>query len=107
MQGLQASLTAAHESSIPNPNLNPTINGDNASAHVKSAIQSAIALVEPFADAKKTATGETLKPALHVVTPLVYSEVLSRDHDVYLKMDCLQPSASFKIRVSVVSYFPR
>lgn len=100
MQALQVSLTTAHESSIPNPNLNPTINGANAAAHVKSVIESTVQLAEPYADSRKTAKGETLAPALHVVTPLVYSKVLSRDHDVYLKMDCLQPSASFKIRVS-------
>jgi len=37
---------------------------------------------------------------LHIRTPLVYSEPLSRrlGADVHLKMDCLQPPGSFKIR---------
>lgn len=38
--------------------------------------------------------------APHVVTPLIRSEVLSQKtgHNVYVKMDALQPSGSFKIR---------
>jgi hypothetical protein len=106
MQTLQASLTTAHQSSIPNPNLNPSIIGQNAAANIQSVIDSTVDLVEPYADSGKTVKGETLPPALHVVTPLVYSEVLSGKHDVYLKMDCLQPSASFKIRVSSPFLFP-
>lgn len=97
MQSLQASLTATHQSSIPNPNLNPA-NSETAAENVKSVIQSTVQLVEPYADSQKTSKGQTLPQALHVVTPLIYSEALSRDHDVYLKMDCLQPSGSFKIR---------
>lgn len=39
-------------------------------------------------------------PTLHIETPLVHSEVLSRQlsAEVYLKMDCLQPTGSFKMR---------
>lgn len=103
MQSLQASLTAAHQSSIPNPNLNPTTS-DTAAANVKAVIDSTVHLVEPYADSSKTTNGETLPQSLHVVTPLVYSEALSGEHDVYLKMDCLQPSGSFKIRGTSSSY---
>jgi hypothetical protein len=97
MQSLQTSLTTAHQSSIPNPNLNPSTS-ETAAENIKSVLASTVDLVEPYADSKKTSEGKTLPQALHVVTPLIYSEVLSKEHDVYLKMDCLQPSGSFKIR---------
>lgn len=44
--------------------------------------------------------GTTSPAPLHVRTPLLYSDPLSRclGADVFLKMDCLQPIGSFKIR---------
>lgn len=103
MQTLQASLALDHRSSILNPNLNSSVVGQDAASHIQSVIASTVDLVEPYADSDKTAAGNTLPPALHVVTPLQYSQVLSERHDVYLKMDCLQPSASFKIRGNLLS----
>ncbi|KAL7005476.1 catabolic L-serine/threonine dehydratase [Cystobasidiomycetes sp. EMM_F5] len=70
----------------PNPNLDPI------SSRTARKNQSLVA------EAQAEASSST--PHLHKVTPLIYSDILSAStgHNVYLKLDCLQPSGSFKIR---------
>lgn len=84
MDTLQASLEDQMRSSAPNPNLDSDKTSSSLSNY-EQAVQAA----------------ETSSPsALHIFTPLVYSEVLSEKtgHNIFLKLDALQPSGSFKIR---------
>lgn len=59
----------------------------------------AAARVAEAATAARTAAAAAAAPP-HLETPLLHSEPLSRHlgAEVYLKMDCLQPTGSFKIR---------
>lgn len=82
----------------PNPNL-----GDEVPS---ATLKQNIALIETSAEGATTAAsstafnGDAVPSQLHIVTPLVHSDVLSgrTGHNVFLKLDCLQPSGSFKIR---------
>ena len=82
MQALQASLTDQQDSTVPNPNLDAAKNPD------------ALQVYEECVDAASSSK------SLHTVTPLIHSEPLSKrtGHNIYLKLDALQPSGSFKIR---------
>lgn len=82
-----AALSVALEAG-PNPNL-----GDEVP---QSTLKQNIALVQASAASSSSA----IPSQLHVVTPLVHSDILSQrtGHNVFLKLDCLQPSGSFKIR---------
>jgi L-serine/L-threonine ammonia-lyase len=84
MDTLQASLEGQTRSSAPNPNLDSDKTSSSLSNY-EQAVQAA----------------EISSPSsLHIVTPLVYSEILSEKtgHNIFLKLDALQPSGSFKIR---------
>lgn len=83
MDALQASLQDQTRSSAPNPNLDPS--NPSSMSNFEQAVQAASA---------------TSSSSLHIVSPLIYSEVLSKKtgHSIFLKMDALQPSGSFKIR---------
>lgn len=89
MQAIAAGLSTEHQDAIPNPNLNPAAVG---SQHATDNVNSVVSATEQYAGSKSS--------ALHAVTPLLYSKVLSdrTGHNVYLKLDCWQPSGSFKIR---------
>ena len=84
MDALQASLEDQTRSAAPNPNLDSTQNPSSMSNY-EQAVQAAEA---------------SSSSSLHIVTPLLFSDVLSENtgHNVFLKMDALQPSGSFKIR---------
>jgi L-serine/L-threonine ammonia-lyase len=84
MDALQASLKDQTRSSAPNPNLDADKNPSSLSNY-EQAVEAAEA---------------SSSSSLHIVTPLIYSEVLSgkTGHNIFLKLDALQPSGSFKIR---------
>lgn len=76
-----------------NPNVNPMSMGSTSAAkHNAEVLKKA---PDATADSDYEASF-----ALHKVTPLLYSDILSKKtgHDIYLKLDALQPSGSFKIR---------
>ncbi|KAJ9098117.1 hypothetical protein QFC21_004446 [Naganishia friedmannii] len=89
MQAIAAGLSTEHQDAIPNPNLNPAAVGFS---HAAQNVNSVVSATSQYAGVNSS--------ALHAVTPLLYSKVLSdrTGHDVYLKLDCWQPSGSFKIR---------
>ncbi|KAJ9117441.1 hypothetical protein QFC22_004291 [Naganishia vaughanmartiniae] len=89
MQAIAAGLSTEHQDAIPNPNLNPAAVGSH---HAKENINSVVSATAQYVGPRSS--------SLHAVTPLLYSKVLSdrTGHDVYLKLDCWQPSGSFKIR---------
>lgn len=77
-----------------NPNFDP-----KASGGVQTAIHNVNLVLESSQAAASDPPSEL--PALHRVTPLIRSEILSErtgGHNVWLKLDALQPSGSFKIR---------
>lgn len=82
MNSLHASLPSDTDAHRPNPNLDST-QTTSSTTNVKLAREAAKA-----------------SPRMHIKTPLIYSEVLSvkTGHNIYLKLDALQPSGSFKIR---------
>ena len=85
MQSLDASLKDNTQAAPPNPNFDLEKNPSSL-VNYEQAVEAA------------ENTGST--SALHIVTPLIYSEILSQKtgHNIYCKLDALQPSGSFKIR---------
>lgn len=75
----------------PNPNLDPLTSS--------TALNNAQLVAEADAALNNDDLHSSL-PTLHKVTPLIFSETLSRrvGHNIWLKLDALQPSGSFKIR---------
>jgi L-serine/L-threonine ammonia-lyase len=85
MQALDASLKDNTQAAPPNPNFDLDKNPSS---------------LDNYEQAIEAAESSTSSSALHIVTPLIYSEILSQKtgHNIYCKLDALQPSGSFKIR---------
>lgn len=90
---LLASISVQPASLIPNPNLNPTTTLPLDSAN------NLLSLLPSHASNDLTNESRGIHP-LHVITPLTYSPTLSSrsGHHIFLKLDALQPSGSFKMR---------
>jgi len=77
---------------IANPNFDPTATG---------SVQSALEHVDAALSTSESTSGHINGlVSLHKVTPLIFSNVLSArtGQNIWLKLDALQPSGSFKIR---------
>lgn len=81
----------------PNPNISEKVSLPTFTDNIALLQGSAANGAPPSATFTSTSAIPT---QLHVGTPLVLSDVLSKKtgHNVFLKLDCLQPSGSFKIR---------